>query len=119
AINKKNTNIINYLIDQGADINIKNTDGDTPLIIATKKNYMECCEKLISNDVDVHCKDISGNTPLMIAIKNENYGLTQLLIGNSCINDENKLGETPLYLSIIHNSIEIRNLLIKHGANIN
>ncbi len=46
-------------------IDIKDTRGSTPLLLATYYGHKEISETILSYKPDVNAKDGSGNTPLM------------------------------------------------------
>ena len=48
------------LVENGADINVPDQRGWTPLMIAVNKNYPEIVEYLISQGVNVDQKDKFG-----------------------------------------------------------
>lgn len=57
--------LINSLIAEGADLEEKNEDGKTALILAVEEGYMEAVNALISAGADVNAKTDSGRTALM------------------------------------------------------
>lgn len=59
--------IIDYLLEAGCEVNVKNDLGETPLHIAIKKKHMGIVESLLKAGADVNAQDINGNTPLHIA----------------------------------------------------
>ena len=74
--------VVELLIEKGADVNAKNDVGWTPLHNAafsrytrkrrfTVKGYKEIAELLISAGADVNAKDKNGKTPLDVAINAE------------------------------------------------
>ncbi len=62
---------MDYLLDNGANINIKNTDGTTPLMIASTYNQFEIVKLLVQRSADINAKDNDGNTAIFYA---EEYG---------------------------------------------
>lgn len=67
-----NLHIIKKLIENGADINVKDTNGRNALhLLAFTKdtvsngNIFECCKFLVDNGIDVNLQDINGDTPLI------------------------------------------------------
>lgn len=61
--------IIEKMIKKKADINIRNLDGDTPLIIAATESYPEVVELLLKTPgVDINARNNKGNTALQEAI---------------------------------------------------
>ncbi|MDX5527212.1 MAG: ankyrin repeat domain-containing protein [Wolbachia endosymbiont of Andrena nigroaenea] len=95
-------NIIKPLKDKGADINIQNERGNTPLHEAVESGCKEAVQSLIENGADVKAKtERSEDTPLHFA---RNAEITELLIKNGAsINEKNKHGCVPL-----HNAVECK-----------
>ncbi|MBY0412791.1 MAG: ankyrin repeat domain-containing protein [Bdellovibrionales bacterium] len=56
-----------YLLDNGADPKIKNSEGNTALHIAVYYGYLETAELLIKKGVDLNSRDKDGKTPSQIA----------------------------------------------------
>lgn len=99
------------LIDNGANINITNKEGETPLHCI--KNS-EMAQFLIDNGADINIRSIYGTTPLHHA---HNVQIAKILIDNGAdVNAKNNYNRTPLHFT--HN-IEIAQLLINSGSDIN
>lgn len=65
-------NIIQLLLDHGANINTINKDGDTPLILAAKYSNnsataLEVVKLLIKNDADINMVNKAGYNALMVS----------------------------------------------------
>ena len=58
----KNTELIKYLIDKGADVNSKNKDGFTPLMFAGTKGRVENALLLIENGADLFAENSNKAT---------------------------------------------------------
>jgi ankyrin repeat protein len=54
------------LITQGADLTLKDKDGNTALLLACKNNYIEAAINLILGSASINDRDPNGNTPLML-----------------------------------------------------
>ena len=62
--------IIQMLIDYGADMNVKDAKGRTPLhIVATGRPSIEKMELLIEHGADVNAVDDEGKTPLAYVLQ--------------------------------------------------
>jgi ankyrin repeat protein len=61
-----------WLVDNGADINIKNGDGLTPLMFAVMSNDIDKVQFLLQHGADKTDKDINGDTVLSHAKEVEN-----------------------------------------------
>jgi len=74
-------NVVNALISAGANVNAKNADGNTPLIIASRYMWLkpEIVEALIKAGANLEDRDKYGYTPLMIALR-KNFSKIELPI---------------------------------------
>ncbi len=107
AYNKKNGFLFTEAPDNPQHIkmvealNFRNAKGFTPLMLATRKGYIESALSLLLADADpdiVHKE--SGNTALHMAAKQGNGTLVKMLITfYANITVKNKSGQTPLDLA--------------------
>ena len=74
--------IADALISGGVNINARNNDGASPLLLATKSMNWELAKKLIELGADVNIADNQGQTPLITARYLENVQMVQLLVQN-------------------------------------
>lgn len=61
------TDIVRYLLDNGADINLTNSDGDSPLMCAAQHVSLDVVKILCERGADVTVADNDGNTALELA----------------------------------------------------
>lgn len=99
---------VQLLLDAGADVNIPNNRGDTPLIIMLSQGGSDHCnlncsfggiiQKLIDAGADVNACNNIGDTPLLVACKHyvSSKLLTILIASGADVNCSNKNGITPL-----------------------
>ena len=83
--NKVNFLKLLYMYSDDIDsinINFRNKDDLTPLMISCKNNYIELCKEIIKRGGDVNAKNILGNTPLRLAQMNNNEKLSLILIND-------------------------------------
>ena len=83
AVKAKNYELVKKLIDEGADVNAKNDEGETALMIASNEGDKEICELLIEKGADVNAKDNEGNTALMYVSLKGDKEICELLIKNN------------------------------------
>lgn len=128
AIQENNLEVVNFLIKQGADVNLDGFYGDPkfyslerkPISLATLQGNKEIAELLIKNGAD-----INAGKALNIAAREGNKEIAELLIKNGADIDakarKNLWGrrETPLMSACKMGRKEIVDLLIKKGANVN
>ena len=114
---------VELLIDNLADINMKDENSNTLLHFAIiHMREKELIEILINKGADVNAKDSNSRTPLHYAIIRSNgKEIIELLIRKGAnVNAEDTISLTPLHYAIIRNSgKEIIELLIRKGANVN
>jgi hypothetical protein len=67
--NGQRTNVVDYLLEHGADPNVKDFRGMTALMYATLlgDDYTNFVQRLIAAGADVNAKDNEGSTPLQYA----------------------------------------------------
>lgn len=102
AVDQMHINLVELLLSKGADINIKNQDGRTPLHIAAGiTDDDKLLSLLISKGADVNSQDNLGNTPLHNAAGNRLYkkNIPLLISSGAKVNSVNKSGETPIELT--------------------
>ncbi|MCK5341788.1 MAG: ankyrin repeat domain-containing protein, partial [Candidatus Heimdallarchaeota archaeon] len=58
-------NTVQFFIDKGISVNVKNEAGKTPLHLACASNELEKTKTLIKNNADINAMDHEGNTPLL------------------------------------------------------
>ena len=63
--------ILKLLLEKRADIDVKNDDGQTPLIVAVTKGELEIVRLLIKKGANVNAVDDDGKTALRYASGSE------------------------------------------------
>jgi ankyrin repeat protein len=113
----------NY-IQSGSDVNGK-YDGKSLLHFAIdncENNYSEIIEFLINAGADINsCESYLKETPLhrLCARANPRMEMIQLLLDRGAkVNIENIAGKTPIFYCNFSYSVELLDLLVKHGADI-
>lgn len=133
----ENIDLIKFLIKNGANINLRGTLGQNPLMLAIEKKDINLCKFLLENGADLEIIDDDYNDALSIAINNKNHikediddykDLLELLISktnniNKIIKkkyDKSLMPDTDYLKIAIHkNNLEALQLLINYGADIN
>lgn len=65
AADRGSTNILQLLINEGANANLPDCDMQTPLHYAASCGHVECVKLLINNGANIDVKDANGDTPIM------------------------------------------------------
>ena len=101
----------------GTNVNAKDENGVTPLLVATANGRKEIVELLIKEGADVNAK-VNGVTPLHQVAQQGHKEIAKLLIAKGAHlnekDDVGKLGRTPLDWTF--GKKKIADLLRKHGA---
>ena len=71
------------LLDAGADINERDANGITPLIIAITNNHPDVARFLIERGADINAVDWYGRTPLWAAVETRNMDVDNGTFDNS------------------------------------
>ena len=110
AVQKGRTEIVETLLDAGADVNKR-----TPLIAALRQNQVEIVKILLGKGADVNIENGIG---LRIAANSGHIVLVKLLLDKGAdITLRTSEGETALMDAVREGHIEIVKLLLDKGAN--
>ena len=98
-------------LSEGYGINIKDEQGNTPLILAAADGHLDTVQLLINREADVEEDNYGGNTALMCAAANGHLTVVQYLVdqGARLNAKDNFSGRTALDLA---SKDEIKNILI-------
>lgn len=121
AVSRGQRQQVHALLDQGADINMKDKKtGQSPLIFASFKQRKNIMQLFLDKGADVHARDINGETALMAATEKGNTSIVKMLLENGAdVNTKNKRGQTPLLKIAEKENLDMINLLLENGADIN
>ena len=106
------------LIQNGADIEAQ-FNGKTPLIIAIENDRSMIARDLIENGANKEVQ-FNGKTPLIIAIENNRSMIARDLLNNNANPNAIDLnsGDSPLFIVVKLNLVEIVDLLLDRKADI-
>lgn len=93
-------------------------NGETALIIVTKRRDINWLRFLIAKGADASIADRQGVTPLMhTALLNFADGAQELLDAKAPVDQANRRGETALILAVQSKNTALVRLLVRRGAN--
>ncbi len=120
---ESNTNehsIVELLLSNGADVDIKDGNGDTPLTIASFRGKSDLAKLLIDAGADVSEKNNRDFTALMLASQSASIELVKILLdAGADVDADRPRGGTALSVASDKGLVEVAEVLLDHGADIN
>jgi ankyrin repeat protein len=118
AVAAANVTIMKRLIDAGADVDMRDMRGDTPLILATRQDDAETCRILLEADADPNSRDwCRGQTALSLASEKGHEDMVCLLLSHDAtISLADDKGTTPLIHALQNDHAEIARMLAAKEA---
>jgi hypothetical protein len=108
---------IKVLLDKGADINTKATDGSTPLIYAAQNGRISVVETLLKKGADVNLPNNGGSTAIGLASFMGDTNIAKMLLEKGAkIDKADANGKTPIFYASLAGNEEIVRMLIAHRA---
>ncbi len=69
-----------FLIVKGANVNIRDFKGVTPLVVAVNNNFAEGVDLLVGRGAKIDDSNNAGETPLITAVHNRNVAMMRILL---------------------------------------
>lgn len=117
--NEEIEDIARLLIERGANVNVSDKDGATPLLRVAS---VKIARLLIERSANVNAADREGLTPLHFAVS-EGPGIEfakLLVLSGADVNARNNHGHTPLDLLMVDSfDHDLALFLVAHGARVN
>jgi ankyrin repeat protein len=112
-----NATIATMLIERGADVNAANNRGQSVVWRAALCSREDVVEVLLRAGVDVNTADADGNAPLSAA--SSATIATMLIERGANVNATNKLGESALWQAVSRRREAVVEVLLRAGADVN
>nr|WP_172339634.1 ankyrin repeat domain-containing protein [Novosphingobium sp. SG751A] len=77
---RRDTTWISFLLGKGADANIRDAKGQTPLVVAANLGFVEGMELLIAGGARVDEPNSTGETPLISAVHRRDIAMMRVLL---------------------------------------
>jgi ankyrin repeat protein len=119
AVYYNQTEAVRLLIEKGANLNIADENGRTPLLLAVEYNYKDIIHILLDKGADMNIRDKEGYSPLIRAVYYGYFDIAKIFIERGAdVNIADAQGYTPLVLAIHYNNKDMVNFLLEKGADI-
>jgi ankyrin repeat protein len=117
ALREPSPKVIAVLLDwPGTDVEARNSNDESPLMMAALKGQQDVVTKLIERDADINKP---GWTPLHYAAANGHVKIMKQLLDESAFIDaQSPNGTTPLMMAAMYGSTQAVELLIEEGADL-
>lgn len=110
---------IQFLLDNGCNINTSNYHTDNVLNIALTNHDNEAVQLLLSRGIDVFVQP-GADSPLAIAAGEGDLDVVQQLLAKGIeVDVTDNSGRTPLFLAASHSKADVVKLLLAKGAQVN
>ena len=136
AIKRNNEDAVLRMMDKGANINVKFTNGSNLLMIAANSGMLDVLKKCVEKGINVNSKDQYNETPLFWAAsklsrslskgtKKNDAAIAQYLIDNGAdVNFVNKRSSDGYYFTVLfraswNDKHDLIKVLLKNGADVN
>ncbi|MEI0549047.1 ankyrin repeat domain-containing protein [Brachyspira intermedia] len=125
AAARNDKTMVKFLVEKGADINLEDGYGYTPLIKAMKYRNIDLAKNIIDLKADLNAVcSATGDTPLTYLVREVWFGtdLCYYMIKNGAdVNKKNDNGDTPLIVAVqnVVGSYGMLGVIINMGADYN
>jgi len=111
---------IQRLLNEGANINEPDSNGNTPLMYAIWEGKVDVVKSLLQSGADIKAKDKNGYNALLHAIDYADYKIVKLLLDRGAdVNSKDNKEVTALMRAVYNAKSDIAKHLIELGADVN
>ena len=120
AVQEKHADVVEVLIDAGADIETKNDEGRSPLLVASISGELTTVKMLIKAGADVRATDDERNTCLIFAAHHGHTDTVRYLVAlpEVDLNHQESTNCTALHVAVQEKHADVVEVLIDAGADI-
>ena len=126
AVKNEQLNVVSFLIKTGANLNVKNSKGETALFYAS--GNPDILELLVTNGADIESRNNQGQTVLFYVLKPSSYkddfskhrkGLEYLIANDVSLEVKDNKGLTPFLYAVATSDLDLITLILNAGADLN
>ena len=118
AVLRGRVDVVSLLLERGVDMEAKDSNGCTPLLIAVSRGCRDVASLLLERGANKEAKNKGGCTPLHLAASSNHKDVVSLLLERGANKEaKNKDGWTPLYAAASRGCTDVVSLLLERGVN--
>ena len=112
--------VVSFLLDQGADIQARDIDGDAPLVWAVARGHLSTTNLLLDRGADINAVNFTETSALLFAVRANRLETARLLIDRGAdLELANDYGRTPLlWCARETGNYDMAVMLLDAGANL-
>lgn len=112
--------LLALLLDRGADVNLGDTNGTTPLCVAAEDGIVDNVKMFLQANADLAARCSSDrNTPLHSAASRGHGSIVKALIeAGADLEAKNRHANTPLHTAVSSDNKEVLQILLAAGADV-
>ncbi|KAI5701523.1 hypothetical protein M8J75_010529 [Diaphorina citri] len=114
AITQRHTNIVWFLLNNKARMDIMDKDGFTAFHKAVQCGNTDCTHLMLERGADIDSTDDNGNTALHLATRQGYFNIAALLLKKGA----DLLQRTPLMLAARVGNIQLIHIFLQHGSHL-
>lgn len=80
VVKERDLSWLGFLIQKGARVDLKDNQGNTPLMLAARLGNIDAARLLISRGAQINAANGLGETPLIMAVQRRDLAMTRLLL---------------------------------------
>ncbi|XP_067845693.1 CARD- and ANK-domain containing inflammasome adapter protein [Heptranchias perlo] len=106
--------IIEYLLNKGAKIEVRDNKGQSPLHRAAEKGHTGAAKMLLQAGAHIYALDTESRSPLHLAAQNNHFPIVKLMLKEEARND--KRMKSFLHMAALRDESKLAQIVLKYGA---
>ncbi len=116
---KGHTEVVEFLLEHGADIELGNDLNERPLAKAAKFGHYDTVKVLLEHGATANCRDKFGRAPLHDAAMWSGRDIIDILISYGAdVSAKDNDNDTPLHQAVMLENMKAAKALVEHGADL-
>jgi len=118
AVAANRADLVDLLLERGADVNAADAAGETPMHIAAASGRLEVAGKLLAKGANLNARDKENRTPFELARLYEQAAMMDFFLPATVLDSRDEHGDTPLHLAVLYARPNVVRQLLAKGADL-